>query len=137
MSRFQHLNQYDTRGQTAWVELPELGPNARIEIAPATEANKPFYNATLRLGNKRARRLAASKDISVEDFNKARREDAKLYPQHITVGWEGVLEEDKITEIPYSREVAEELFLELCDVAPHIFDRVRDKGVAALAFRQR
>lgn len=127
MSRFGHLSKYDTSAQTTWVEVPELGSDekpARLQLSPAAESNKPYFNALLRLSGKRARRLQ-KKQVTVADIEQNRLEDAQLFPKYIIRGWEGVIDEAG-NEVPHSQEAASEMCQALVKFAPNVFDRIRD-----------
>lgn len=128
-NRFSRLQNFNTAVQTCWIEVPELGNGekpARICVKPASMVNKPYYNAVLRLSGKRARRLAQAGNVSVEDIIANRLDDAKLYPKHVIVNWEDVVEDDLTTLVEFSEDNAAELCSQLCTVAPQIFDRIRD-----------
>jgi len=135
---FDHLKTYDVGQAKSWLEMPELGSNARLLLNPATEANKPYYNAMLKLSGKRARNLARNGTISVEDLQKNRDEDRILYPKYVIAGWECVeTEEDREREdedkeyIEYNMDVASELCRKL---PPHLFDRVRNHAATPEQF---
>ena len=120
---FEHLKKYEGQA-TAWLEIPELGPNARIEMTQASEQNKGYYSALLRVSGKRIRRLAVRIDPS--DAARNRNEDRNLYPKHVIVGWENLESEQHTDENPDHIEYSRELAAELCKKLPsHLFDRLR------------
>ena len=49
MSNFSHLSQYDVRDAIVRpYEIHEIEGVPVLQVKPATEANKPYYNAVLR-----------------------------------------------------------------------------------------
>lgn len=126
---FDHLKEYDPSSARAWLDMPELGAEARLLLAPAGESNQGYFNALLKLTGKRVRQLA-SRQVSVGDLKKNRDEDRKLFPRHVLVGWEKVeTAEDRHRPaeekeyVPFSAEHAAELCAALPD---HLFDRIRN-----------
>ena len=115
---FEHLKKLDVSNATAWFDIPEAGPDARLAVKPANEANPHYYNALIRIVGKGRR---PAKQVTVEDLDRHRENDRKLYARYVIVGWEKLRNDDG--EIPFSREHAEEL----CDFLPDwIFDRLRN-----------
>lgn len=135
---FEHLKNYEVGQAMSWLEMPELGPKARLLLKPATEANKPYYNAMLRLSGKRARNMAKTGSISVEDLQKNRDEDRVLYPKHVVEGWEFVETEQDRGRADEDKEYVQftaELAAELCRKLPnHLFDRVRNHAATPEQF---
>ena len=135
---FDHLKNYDVGQAMSWLELPELGAKARILLKPATEANKPYYNAMLRLSGKRARSMAKTGNISVEDLQKNRDEDRIMFPKYVIAGWEFVeTDEDKGKQdedkeyVEYTLDLGAELGRKL---PHHIFERVRNHAATPEQF---
>lgn len=126
--QFDHLKKFEGQA-TARLDMPELGDDAWIEVRQASEKNKPYYNAMLRMSGKRVRKLARGR-IDPADVAKNRAEDRILFPKHIITGW-GKVEEEPDPENPTAPvkyiEYTQELAVELCDKLPvHLFDRVRN-----------
>lgn len=129
MSTFSHLKRFEGQ-ETARIEVPELGENAWIECRPASERNKPYYSAMLKLAGRRLRTIVRGK-IDPADVAKNRAEDRVLFPKYIISNW-GCIESgpetpknqlDKNGHIKYTPELA----VELCETLPdNIFDRVRN-----------
>jgi hypothetical protein len=117
---FDHL-QVNTQ-KALWVDMPELGPNARVCLRPASEANKPYFNAMLKRSGLRARRIARTDRISVEDAEQNRAEDRDLYPRYVIANWEGVLDVNH-KPVPFSQDHARELCAKL---PAWLFDRLRN-----------
>lgn len=124
---FDHLR---VDGQTLWVDMPELGPKARICVNPATEANKPYFNAMLKRAGLRARRIARTERISVDDAEQNRSEDRDLYPKHVLVTWEGVLDKDR-SAVPFTADNSRELCAKLPD---WLFDKLRNAAATPERF---
>jgi len=125
---FEHLKNFKPDG-TAWLEMPELGERAEIQLKPATEQNRSYYNGMLKASGKRARSMVKGR-ISTEDVEKNRREDRKLYPKHVIVGWKNFETEESRGKTWEDKEFIEftpELAAELCEkLPPHLFDRIRN-----------
>lgn len=109
----------------ATFDLPEVGARARIRGRIATDANKPYFNAMLRLGGKRIRAQVRSANLTTEMLERNRLDDAHLYPLHVITGWEGI-EDEAGKEVPFSAEACEGFFKQLVSDAPWVFDRVRN-----------
>jgi hypothetical protein len=125
---FDHLKEFAPDG-TAWLPMPELGRKARLQLRPATEANRPYYNAMLKMAGKRVRTLIRGR-VSPEDLAQNRDEDRRLYPKYVLVGWEHVETRedrergwDEKEFVEFSAKGA----AELCEKLPdHLFDRIRN-----------
>ena len=130
MSKYSNqLKQFDISGRTAFVDVPELGDGARIEIRPSSESNPPYYNALLRLSvelakeNKRKVRMN-KESATVDDVKSARADDAQLFPKYIFVSW-NLIHGDTGEPIPFNEEEGKELCDALLAEAPQVFDRIR------------
>ncbi len=135
---FEHLKTYEVGQAKSWLEMPELGDRARLLLSPATESNKPYYNAMLKLSGKRARTMARHGKMSVADLQKNRDEDRILYPKYVISGWEFVETEEDV-DLPKEEKVYVEFSLdmarELCRALPaHLFDRIRNHAATPEQF---
>ncbi len=135
---FERLEHYKVDKATAWFDIPELGSNARLKLRPATEANKPYYNAFLRFSGKRVRGRAHTTVVTTDDLVKDRTNNRNLFPKHIIIDWEKVetaedidRSEEEKEYIPYTLDHAKELCQKLPD---HIFDRMREFTVIPASF---
>lgn len=120
---FKRLKKLEVAQATVWMDElpPEYGKKARLLLKPATEENKMYYNALLRLAGKRIRRSGRAADVDAAMLSDNREDDRELYPKYVIEHWEGILDDDG-NEVPYSREAAEEL----CEQTPNwVFDRIR------------
>ena len=127
---FKNLDKFDISNATAWLDMPELGPKARILLAPATEVNANYHNAMLKMSGKRIRRMAKSDRLTAEDAAQSRDEDRELYPLFVIRGWEHFEgdEADDLDEdghVPYNRRNAQILCKEM---PTHMMDRVRHEA---------
>jgi len=115
---FQNL---EVDSQTAWFEMPELSPGARVCVKPATESNKGYYNGLLRRSGVRARRIQRTDKLTAEDADASRSEDRELYPRYVLVNWEGVLDKQN-QPVPFTADNNREFCAKL---PAWLFDRLR------------
>ncbi len=122
-NKFAHLQKLNVDA-TKTVEFPmyELGDDAVLLLAPATEANKPYYNQILKSSQRTAQMMRAKKGMDSAMVKQGRNEDRKLYPQHVIKGWSGV-KGSKGEEVPFSPEEASDLVNQLPD---YLFDNIRN-----------
>jgi hypothetical protein len=119
---FEHLHKLDIREAMSWMDLPEIAPKARILLKPATEANRPYFNAMLKMSGKRVRHMARSDMMTVEDLAQNREDDRVLFPRYVIAGWEGFPDMEG-NDVPHSVDHA----ADFCRQCPDwIFDRVRN-----------
>lgn len=129
---FSKLKQrLDISLATRWLELPEISPEARVLLAPATEANKAFYNVMLKRAGRRARPTGKPTPETLRRLlDEGRQEDRELYPAYVIRGWEGI-EDDAGQPVPFSEAACRELLDALPDF---IFDKVREFAVVPRNF---
>ena len=89
-SDFSHLQVLDVSAdKTAEFKIHQITVNEKtptLIVAPATDANKPYFNALLKRAGKSARQVKAGKmDASLIEEN--RDEDRALYPKFVLRGW--------------------------------------------------
>lgn len=92
MADFSHLGQLDVGARTAEFTIHQVTVNGRsptLILAPATEANKGYFNALLKRAGKSARKVKAG-NINVGLIEENRDEDRDLYPKLIVKGWRDV-----------------------------------------------
>jgi hypothetical protein len=132
---FKNLDSFDIRHATTYVEVPELGPGARILVGPANESNPNYYNAMLAMSGKRVRQAIKTDKITAEDSALNRDDDAVLFPRFVIKGFENVEgdpdtaqpgELDENDHVIYSRSAAQKLCAVLNEKAPHVLDRIRN-----------
>lgn len=135
---FNHLKRLEIGDKTTSCAFREIGPEARVHGRPANSANSDYFSKRQRLvasrmvdtarsgGAEAAEQIAEQPDLDRED-------DRKLFPVDVITGWEGMLAEDRVTEIPYSPENA----ADLCSMLPNdLFDRMRARFASVAAFRE-
>lgn len=107
-NQFSHLNSLDVNNDnTTDVVLYELEGAPTIYLAPALEANKPYYNDVLRNSMQKAAALRANKGITADMAKTNREEERERFKKHnIVAGWKGLLSADGKTEVKYSKEAA-------------------------------
>lgn len=123
MADFSHLKNLDVQAKTTRYQMDQITVNGMAPVfivASATEANKPYFNALLKKANQASKAVRRGK-ISSDLISKNRAEDRDLYPKHIILGWEDVLDSDGAT-VPYSKAEAKELIESLPD---WLFDDLR------------
>jgi len=116
------FSNLEVRNTVAWVEMPELSDTGRVAVKPATESNAPYYNNLLRRAAARARRMARTDRITVEDSAMNHADDRDLYPKYILANWEGVFD-TKGKPVPFNADNAREFCAKLPD---WLFDRIRN-----------
>lgn len=116
------FNHLEVSQATAWFDMPELSPKARLCVRPATEANPAYYNGMLRRAGTRMRRLARTEKLSVEDADQNRGDDRELYPRFVLISWEGVLDRSGAA-VPFTADNAREFCARL---PAWLFDRLRN-----------
>lgn len=127
---FKHLKEkFEVKGKTAWMEMPELGDEAKLLLRPATQENKSYWNAMLRKSSRGLRRMARGR-IRADDLNRNRKEDRELFPEYVMADWWKVPDENG-NYVDFSKENAKELCEQLPD---HLFDRVRNFAASAEEF---
>jgi len=125
MANFDHLKKLDvTKDKTATYTFGQIVVNdvsPILTVAPATEANKGYFNALLKRASKSARQVAAGK-VSAALISENREEDRTLYPLYIVQGWENVFDADGNT-VEFSKEACAEFLSALPD---WLFDDLRN-----------
>ena len=95
MADFSHLQELDVSAETtAEFTLHQITVNGKtptLIVAPATEANKPYFNALLKRAGKTARQVKAGA-VNAGMIEENREEDKELYPKHVIKGWKDVVD---------------------------------------------
>lgn len=115
---FDHLRKYEIADRTAQLSLPWIEGSPVLQLRPATEANRDYQAAQLRIGRAQLRALSDRPTLRLLDELRSRLRD--LYPRHVLVGWEGVVD-DNGEAVPFSTERAVEFVNALPD---WIFDKI-------------
>lgn len=105
MADFSHLKGLDvSTDKTAEFHLHQITVNGKtpvLIVAPATEANKPYFNALLKRAGKSARQVRAGA-ISSGMIAENRDEDRDLYPKHVVKGWRDVIDGKTGEDVKFS-----------------------------------
>lgn len=125
MSNFNYLKQAEITASTIKeFSFEGLPFENKLFIAPATEANKPYFNALLKRSRKGIKAVQASK-INVDTITSNRNQDRHLYAEFIVKGWEGIVEVVDGKSVP--SEFSREKCLEFLNAIPtHWFDDLRN-----------
>ena len=93
MADFSHIRRQEVTIPTARHTFYEIKGEPWVEVKPATEWNKGFFNALLKR-QRRGRRLQRAGTLTVDGIKRMRDEDRELYSKHIVAGWGGVVDVD-------------------------------------------
>ena len=130
MSKFSHLKKLDVAEAMSWMDLPELGPKARLLLKFAGDSNAPYYNEMLKKAGKRARQMIRTDQVDSAMLAANRQDDRELFPFYIISNWEHVPDE-KGKNVQYNRKHAQEL----CEQLPAwVFDKVRNHAATPERF---
>lgn len=92
---FDYLKELDVKDKTAEFPLSMIRNCPVLIVRPATEANPPYFNEILRRSSKTIRNAAQGKiQITSDTMKKNRKEDRELFPKHVIVGWNGVIDSE-------------------------------------------
>lgn len=122
MADFSHLNNLEVKSESTaeltlhWIILPD-GKSPVLIGRHAGTSNKPYVNALLKTGIKKAKKAK----LSLETMNENRAADRALYPKHVITGWRDVTD-SKMNQVKFSVEECASFFEQLPD---HVFDEVR------------
>lgn len=117
---FKKLKALEVSGNTAKLTLYQIEGEPVLILKPATEANKPYFNAILKKSAGRLRTITSG-GINSSVIQENRASDRELFPLHVAVGWERVTD-DNGAEVTFSSSACAEYFEALPD---WIFDEVR------------
>ena len=137
MNDFSHLSGLDVSEKTTKFAVPEISPDAVLELKPANNSNKEYFNAYMTLTAERAEKnmsRSTSRSINPTELDADRELDKDLFPKYVIVGWTGVTKKDW-SPIEWSVKKA----VELVDMisAPGIawvFDKIRIRAKSEEAF---
>jgi hypothetical protein len=133
MADFSHFKAFavtsELRAEYSFNAIEVSGKIPVLEIAPATEANKPYFNALLKRGIKYARQVQAGK-VSTQALEDNRENDRELYPLYVVKGWQDVLDA-KGKEVPFTQENVREF---LSAIPAWAFDDLRNFAGNPISF---
>lgn len=121
MADFTHFEQLRVGG-TAVYKMHEITVGDKVPsltLKPATEVNKPYYNALLKRAQKTARVVRAGA-VNADVLDENRAEDKELYPEHVIVGWADMIDATG-TDVKFSKAACKDFIHALPD---WIFDNV-------------
>lgn len=125
MGKFGHLKQFDVESDhTTEYTISRItvnGVSPTLKVAPATEANKPYFNAQIRYTQKNLRSMRSG-GMSGRTLEEMRELDRDLYPKYVIKGWRDVVDADG-NDVQFSKSECEAFLSELPD---WIFDEVRE-----------
>lgn len=118
---FDYLKALEVKSQTARFTIYQIVDEPVLIMKPATEANKPYFNAVLKR-SRRNIRAVQSGSLSTALIAENRAEDRDLFPKFVVVDWDKV--KDSAGEIvPFSQENCADFLEALPD---WIFDEIRN-----------
>ena len=95
MADFSHLKELDVEASsTAEYTFHQVTVNGKtpvLIVSPATEANKPYFNALLKRSAKTSRQVRSG-NINTGLIEENRDEDRELYPKHVVKSWRDVID---------------------------------------------
>lgn len=93
-SKFAHFDTLNVKGDvTKELTLSQIdvgGVSPTLIVGPATEANKPFFNAQLKNSGKNVKQIQAGR-VTASMLENNRNEDRELYPKYIIKDWKNML----------------------------------------------
>jgi len=120
---FSHLKKFDIKGNTAEFVLDdiEVEPAPILILKPATQSNRKYFNALLKGSGTRLSRIKRAK-IDEKVYEDNLKEDKKLYPEHVIVGWKNVTDTSG-KEVSFNKQNCISFVEQLPD---WIFEKVRN-----------
>ena len=91
MADFSQIKRQGAIMPTARHTFYEINGEPWVDVKPATERNKPFFNSLLRR-QRRGRRIIRAGSLTVDMIKRTRDEDRDLYSKHIITGWGNVVD---------------------------------------------
>lgn len=93
MSDFKYLKRLEVQDKTARFEIHNIPGEPVLIMKPATEANKPYFNAVLRKSRRNVRAMQSGA-LNAAMITENRTQDRELYSRFVIVGWENVVDAD-------------------------------------------
>ena len=90
---FNHLKKLEINDKTSEMTLFSVPGEPTLILRPATEVNKPYFNAVLK---RTKRNMAAVKGggVNATMIQESRADDKDLYSKHVIVGWNNMIDAD-------------------------------------------
>lgn len=103
MPDFSHLEKLDVqRDRIVHYVMYNIEGEPVLHIGPATEANRPYFNALLRKSRSTAR-IVKAKSMTAGVVEENREDDRILYAKHVVKGWTGIADKEG-NEVPFTEE---------------------------------
>lgn len=106
MADFSHLKAFEVQAKTSRYEMRQITINDHtpvLIVEPATEANKPFFNALLKESGKATNAMRRGK-MKPQTLTESRDRDRIHYSKYIVKGWEYVLDGETGEDAPCTPE---------------------------------
>ena len=91
MADFSQIKRQEATIPTARHIFYEIKGEPWVEVKPATERNKPFFNSLLKR-QRRGRRILRGGALTVDMIKRARDDDRDIYSKYVVTGWGGVVD---------------------------------------------
>ena len=125
MAKFSHLDALEVSSESKTeLTLYQITVNGKTPVLimrPATEANKPYFNALLKSSGKARKQIQAGQ-MNANIISENREEDKDLYPKFVIIGWRDVMDDDG-NDSPFNPSDCKD-FIEA--LPGWLFDDVRD-----------
>lgn len=97
-NKFEHFKKLSTEMQdTKEYTFYEIEGHPTLIVSPATESNKKYYNAALRMA--RTGGVRSRNSVTVKTLAQTREQERDLYPKYIVKDWKDVTDVDgKVVE---------------------------------------
>ena len=129
MADFSQIKRQEAITPTARHTFYEFGDEPWVEVKPATERNKPFFNALLKR-QRRGRRILRAGALTVDMIKRTRADDRELYAKYIVTGWGNVVDVEGATV-----DLSPDNCLDFLNAIPdESFDLLRDFAGDAQSF---
>jgi hypothetical protein len=129
MANFSHLKPMElTKDVTARYTIHQITVNGKtptLILKPAAQINTTYFNELLKSAAKNAKAISAGQ-LSTSMIDENREQDRVLFPKHVIVGWEDMLDADG-TELAFDKNDCKDFIDALPD---HIWDAVRNFATA-------
>ena len=99
---FSHLKKLEVKDKTAEYSIDQIEGEPTFVMKPATEANKPYFNALLKQSRKKVRAVQVG-SVNSKLIKENRAEDRELFPKYVIVDWKNVTD-NKGKKSPFTEE---------------------------------
>ena len=96
MADFSQIKRQKAIVPTARYTFYEFEGEPWVEVKPATERNKPFFNALLKR-QRQSRRILRGGTLTVDVIKRTRDDDRELYAKYIITSWGNIVDVDGTT----------------------------------------